>query len=84
VYCWKPGRTEEVRYALPLIDHTFLPGHRIMVQIQSSWFPTYDRNPQTCVQNIFNARPSDYVAAAQHIFHDRARASKVLLPIAPN
>jgi putative CocE/NonD family hydrolase len=84
VYCWKPGRAEEVRYALPLVDHTFLPGHRIMVQVQSSWFPTYDRNPQTCVRDIFNARASDYVAAKQSIFHERARASRVLLPIAPN
>ncbi len=84
VYCWKPGRAEEVRYRLPLVDHTFLTGHRIMVQIQSSWFPTYDRNPQTCVQNIFNAAPSDYVAAKQSVFHDRGRPSKVLLPIAPN
>jgi hypothetical protein len=83
VYCWKPGRAEEVRFALPLVDHTFLAGHRIMVQVQSSWFPTYDRNPQTCVQNVFNARPADYIAAKQSIFHDHARASKVLLPIAP-
>jgi uncharacterized protein len=84
VYCWKPGRTEEVRFALPLVDHTFLPGHMIMVQVQSSWFPTYDRNPQTCVRNIFDARASDFVAAKQRIFHERGRASKVSLPIAPD
>ena len=84
VYCWKPGRAEEIRFALPLVDHTFLPGHRIMVQIQSSWFPVYDRNPQTCVPNIFNAHASDYVSARQTVFRERARASKVLLPIGPN
>jgi uncharacterized protein len=82
VHCWRPGRAEEVRFHLPLVDHTFLPGHRIMVQIQSSWFPAYDRNPQTCVANIFNARASDYVAARQTVFHERTRASNVQLPIA--
>jgi putative CocE/NonD family hydrolase len=81
VYCWTPGRPEEVQYPLPLVDHTFLPGHRIMVQIQSTWFPVYDRNPQTCVPNIFNARASDYVSAKQTVFRERSRASKVLLPI---
>jgi hypothetical protein len=82
VYCWTPEQAEEVRYPLPLVDHTFLPGHRIMVQIQSSWFPVYDRNPQTCVPNIFNARASDYVTATQTVFHDPARASRIMLPMA--
>jgi putative CocE/NonD family hydrolase len=84
VYCWTASRPEEVRYALPLVDHTFLPGHRIMVQIQSSWFPVYDRNPQTCVPNIFNAKAADYVKAEQTIFRERSRASKVVLPMALN
>jgi predicted acyl esterase len=48
------------RFALPTANHVFLPGHRIMVQIQSSWFPLYDRNPQTFVPNIFWAKPEDY------------------------
>jgi putative CocE/NonD family hydrolase len=48
----------------------FLPGHRIMVQIQSSWFPLYDRNPQTFVPNIFFAQPADYRKATQRIHHD--------------
>ena len=48
------------RFALPTANHVFLPGHRIMVQIQSSWFPLYDRNPQTFVKNIFWAKPEDY------------------------
>src|SRR5258708_25240159 len=48
------------RFALPTANHVFLPGHRIMVQVQSSWFPLYDRNPQTFVPNIFWAKPGDY------------------------
>ena len=52
-------------FALPTANHVFLPGHRIMVQIQSSWFPLYDRNPQTFVTNIFWAKPGDYRKAVQ-------------------
>jgi putative CocE/NonD family hydrolase len=58
------------RFALPTANHVFLPGHRIMVQIQSSWFPLYDRNPQTFVPNIFYAQPADYRKATQRIYHD--------------
>jgi putative CocE/NonD family hydrolase len=58
------------RFALPTANHVFLPGHRIMVQIQSSWFPVYDRNPQTFVPNIFNAQPADYKKATQRVYHD--------------
>ncbi|MRX11345.1 CocE/NonD family hydrolase [Pseudoduganella sp. FT25W] len=58
------------RFALPTANHVFLPGHRIMVQIQSSWFPLYDRNPQTFVPNIFYAQPADYKKATQRIYHD--------------
>jgi hypothetical protein len=54
------NKAERYRFALPNVDHVFLPGHRIMVQIQSSWFPLYDRNPQTFVPNIFHAKPGDY------------------------
>ncbi len=74
-----------VEYKLPLtdIDHVFLPGHRIMVQIQSSWFPLYDRNPQTYVPNIFDAKPSDYVAATQRVFHAPGEESRIELPVAP-
>ncbi|MDY1547591.1 CocE/NonD family hydrolase [Luteibacter sahnii] len=54
-------------FSLPNANHVFLPGHRIMVQVQSSWFPLYDRNPQTFVPNIFFAQPSDYVTAEQHV-----------------
>jgi putative CocE/NonD family hydrolase len=57
------------RFALPTANHVFLPGHRIMVQVQSSWFPLYDRNPQTFVPNIFWAKPGDYQKANQRIYH---------------
>ena len=52
----QPGKVEEYKFGLPNVDHVFLPGHRIMVQVQSSLFPLYDRNPQTFVPNIFNAK----------------------------
>ena len=58
------------RFAMPTANHVFLPGHRIMVQIQSSWFPLYDRNPQTFVPSIFDAKPADYKKATQRIYHD--------------
>jgi len=55
-------------FALPQVNYTVQPGHRLMVQVQSSWFPLYDRNPQTFVPNIFFARPADYRAATQRVF----------------
>ena len=69
------------RFALPTVNHVFLPGHRIMVQIQSSWFPLYDRNPQTFVPSIFWAKPGDYRKAMQRIHHAPGQASFVELPL---
>jgi len=69
------------RFSLPTVNHVFLPGHRIMVQIQSSWFPLYDRNPQTFVPNIFWAKPGDYKKATQRVFHSSEQASFVELPL---
>jgi hypothetical protein len=69
------------RFTLPTANHVFLPGHRIMVQIQSSWFPLYDRNPQTFVPNIFWAKPGDYRKATQRIYHTPAQASFIELPL---
>ncbi len=69
------------RIRLPNADHTFLPGHRIMVQIQSSWFPLYDRNPQTFIPNIMFAKPEDYVKATQRIWHAPGQASAIELPV---
>jgi hypothetical protein len=68
-------------FALPTANHVFLPGHRIMVQVQSSWFPLYDRNPQTFVPNIFWAKPENYKKATQRIFHSSDQASFVELPV---
>ena len=69
-------------FALPAANHVFLPGHRIMVQVQSSWFPLYDRNPQTFVPNIFFAKPGDYVKATQRVTIAGPDASYVSLPMA--
>jgi putative CocE/NonD family hydrolase len=79
-----PGQPLAYRFALPSANHVFLPGHRVMVQVQSSWFPLYDRNPQTFVPNIFLAQPGDYRKATQRIYHDAAQASFVALPVATN
>jgi hypothetical protein len=57
------------KFNLPTANHVFLPGHRIMVQVQSSWFPLYDRNPQTFVPNIFWAKPEDYKKTTQRVYH---------------
>ena len=77
-----PANTAETyRFNLPNANHVFLPGHRIMVQVQSSWFPLYDRNPQTFVPNILFAQPSDYKAAKQTVFHSAAQPSFIELPI---
>jgi putative CocE/NonD family hydrolase len=75
------GQPLVYRFALPHANHVFLPGHRIMVQVQSSWFPLYDRNPQTFVPNIFWAKPQDYRRATQRIYHAPGQASYVELPI---
>ena len=76
-----PGEALTYRFALPTAHHAFLPGHRIMVQVQSSWFPLYDRNPQTFVPNIFWAGPGDYAKAKQRVFHEPGRMSFVELPV---
>jgi predicted acyl esterase len=61
------GKIEHYHLNLPNVDHVFLPGHRLMVQVQSSWFPLYDRNPQSFVPSIFMAKPADYVKATQRV-----------------
>lgn len=71
------------RFALPTTNHVFLPGHRIMIQVQSSWFPLYDRNPQTFVPNILDAKPADFRKATQRIYHAPGKASFVELPVVP-
>ena len=69
------------KFALPTANHVFLPAHRLMVQVQSSWFPLYDRNPQTFVRNIFFARPEDFRKATERVYHTPGRASFIELPI---
>jgi putative CocE/NonD family hydrolase len=69
------------QFDLPAANHVFRPGHRIMVQVQSSWFPLYDRNPQTFVPNIFWAKPADYQKATQRLYHAPDQASAVELPV---
>jgi hypothetical protein len=76
-----PNKPLLYKFDLPTANHVFLPGHRIMVQIQSSWFPLYDRNPQTFVPNIFWAKPADYRKAEQKIFREPGSASFVELPV---
>jgi len=76
-----PDKPLLYRFALPTANHVFLPGHRIMVQIQSSWFPLYDRNPQTFVPSIFWAKPGDYRKAVQRVYHAPSEASFIELPV---
>ena len=77
------GKVQKYRYELPPTNHVFKPGHRIMVQVQSSWFPLYDRNPQTFVPNVFFAKPSDYRKATQRIYLTGDSASSIELPVVP-
>jgi putative CocE/NonD family hydrolase len=77
------GKVLEYRFALPNANHVFLPGHRVMVQVQSSWFPLYDRNPQTFVDNIFLAKPADYRKAMQRVYSGSATPSRIDLPVWP-
>jgi len=75
------GKPQHYHFALPTTNHVFQPGHRIMVQIQSTWFPLYDRNPQTYVPNIFFAKPSDYKKATETLFRSPDQASAIWLPV---
>lgn len=77
------GKTQRYRFRLPTVNHVFQPGHRIMVQIQSSLFPLYDRNPQTFVPNIFLAKSADYQKATVTLERGGTAASAVWLPLVP-
>ena len=76
------NKVEEYKFSLHAADHVFLKGHKIMVQVQSSWFPLYDRNPQKYVQNIMTASPADYKIATEKIYGTREYPSRIELPIA--
>jgi uncharacterized protein len=79
----QPNKALAYTVRLPNVSHTFLPGHRIMVQVQSTWFPLYDRNPQKYVPNIMYAKPEDFTKATQRIWHEPANASAIDLPVIP-
>jgi len=76
-----PGKVELYTIDLHGADHVFKKGHKIMVQVQSTWFPVIDRNPQKYVPNIFKANAGDYQKATQKVFHSAAFASSIVLPI---
>jgi len=78
-----PNQPLLYNFGLPMVNHVFKPGHRIMVQVQSTLFPLYDRNPQTYVDNIFDAKPGDYQKATQRVWHTPGDASFISLPVAP-
>jgi uncharacterized protein len=77
---FKPNKTERVKFELPDVAHTFQKGHRIMIQVQSSWFPLVDRNPQRFI-NIYTCDDSDFQKATIRIFHDAANSSHIILPV---
>ncbi len=78
-----PDKPLEYTFALPMVERTIPAGHRIMVQVQSTLFPLYDRNPQTFVPNIFEAKAANYQKATQRIWHTSGEASYISLPIVP-
>ena len=77
---FKPGKSENVKFELPDLAHTFKKGHRLMIQIQSSWFPLADRNPQQFL-NIYEADEKDFIKSNIKILHDATNASKIILPV---
>src|ERR1700678_2037680 len=79
----KPNEPELFKFDLPQVNHIFQPGHRMMIQVQSTLFPLYDRNPQTFVPNIFDAQPADYQKATQRIWHTGSTASFISMPVVP-
>jgi putative CocE/NonD family hydrolase len=79
---FEPGRPTVVTLKLPDVCHTFRPGHRIMVQVQSSWFPLVDRNPQTFV-DIARARESDFRKATQRVYRSKERPSRLVAQVLP-
>jgi putative CocE/NonD family hydrolase len=64
-------------------DHVFLKGHRLMVQVQSTWFPAIDRNPQQFVPSIYKVGAADFIKATQRVYCSSTRASRIVLPVAP-
>jgi putative CocE/NonD family hydrolase len=75
-----PGTSANVKFELPDVSHTFLPGHKIMIQVQSSWFPLTDRNPQQFI-DIYKAKDEDFIPCDIQMHRDASRASGVILPV---
>lgn len=80
---FKPGKIEEVKFDLPDVAHTFKKGHRLMIQVQSSWFPLADRNPQKFM-NIYEASDSDFQKETIRVYHDGINNSNIILPVLKN
>lgn len=80
---FKPNKVEEVKFDLPDVAHTFRKGHRLMIQIQSSWFPLADRNPQKFL-NIYEANDGDFQKETIRIYHDATNSSNIVLPVLKN
>jgi predicted acyl esterase len=76
-----PGEPTLVRLPLQDVLHTFQPGHRIMIQVQNSWFPLVDRNPQTFVDNIFLAQEDDFVQASQRLLRNETHRSRIAVGV---
>lgn len=76
-----PGKVEEITIDLHQINHTFLPGHKMMIQVQSSWFPIIDRNPQKYVANIFEAKETDFIKATHTLYCNNKYSSYIELPV---
>jgi hypothetical protein len=75
-----PGKTETVKYELPDVSHTFQKGHRLMIQVQSSWFPLFDRNPQQFI-DIYKCDDKDFISSDVKVFHQQDAPSSVILPV---
>ena len=80
----RPNMVEKIEFVMLGITHTFKKGHRLMVQIQSTWFPLVDRNPQTFIPNIYEAKETDFQKATQRVYRGGANASRIALEILKN
>jgi putative CocE/NonD family hydrolase len=81
---FEPNQITRLAYEMPDVNHTFRIGHRIMVQVQSTWFPLVDLNPQKFVPNIYNAEPSDFQKATERVYHSGANDSQIDVLVLPN
>ena len=80
---FKPNTIETVKFELPDVAHTFKKGHKLMIQVQSSWFPIFDRNPQQFV-DIYKCSDADFIESEIKVFHQNDNSSSIILPILKN